>query len=121
MSWTQLAIAVLTLSGAAPPLRQDIDFELVNKAGVSFSHVWVIESGAKSWGQNLIKEPLKDGGSVQIRLANPDSWQAWDLRVQYSKRDCEQWRSLEVPQFKRLTILILPDGRWDAHYEKRNR
>jgi hypothetical protein len=84
--------------------------DLDNKSGYDFAKVWVTKHKTHNW--KLVTNNLKSGSGVEIPIIS----QNYDLRVQYTKGRYEIWEDFDS-KVNRITITILPDKRWQAHYE----
>lgn len=85
-------------------------FDLDNKSGYNFDKVWLAKHSTNNW--KLVTSNLKNGSGIEIPSPN----YVYDLRAQYSRGHYEVWTNFDAST-KRITVSILPDKRWQAHYE----
>lgn len=84
---------------------------IINMSGMDFSNVWVTKHLTHNW--KLVYREMKSGSGFQV----PGPGYNYDLRVQYAKKNYEVWENFD-PSVKRITITVLSDKRWQAHYEQ---
>lgn len=84
---------------------------LINMSGMDFSQVWLAKHGTHNWrNEGSLRNGV--GQTFPINM----EWQSYDIRVQYARGRYEIWEDFGR-NVKRITITILPDKRWQAHYE----
>jgi hypothetical protein len=94
-------------------------FDLVNNSGYLFIGFWLREHQSKKWGEDYLHgKRLESGESVHIYGKGEAA--LWDLRVMYKGQGGKRYEifeDLNLPKVQKITVSIIEQGRWDAHYE----
>lgn len=73
-------IAALCLS-AAPVLAEDLEFLLINDSSVNLQHLYVSETAADTWGEDILgQDILESGMQATVTIADGLSVCDYDLR-----------------------------------------
>ena len=107
MKFGKLAFAAaLTVAGLVSTARAgDQDFALVNKAGVTITHVMVSPHEQKTWGEDIMgKDVLGDDEKVDIKFHCSEDAEYWDLKVIDKDGNEIVWGNLNLLKISKLTI-----------------
>jgi hypothetical protein len=105
-----VAVIGILLLTAGFAQNKALDFTLHNKTGVTIHAIHISPSDKDSWEENIIKEPLEDGESVQIKFSPQETAAIWDLKVGDSEGTGLVWENLKLPTIHELTLKIV-DGK----------
>ena len=98
-------VALLMLSGLAQ--NKVLDFVLHNKTGADIHAIHISPSDTESWEENIIKEVLEDGESIEIKFSPAHSAVKWDLKVGDVEGTGLIWEDLDLSKINELTLKIV--------------
>ncbi len=99
--------ALLLFLGLALPARaeSELDFKLVNRTGYDLKELFIGPTSSEDWGDNILKRPLKDGASIEIKFNPKASAAKWDLKVVYEVDDTSvQWLGYDLKEITTITL-----------------
>src|ERR1700759_1831714 len=79
-----LLLAVGGLYGCAAGIKAEelnLDFKLVNSTGYSIKEVYIAPTSTTDWGDNILKEHLKDGETLKVTFNPKATATKWDFRI----------------------------------------
>jgi hypothetical protein len=102
-------IAVVGILLLAPGFSQNkaLDFILHNKTGVDIHAIHISPSDKNDWEENILKEVLEDGESIQIKFSPSETATLWDLKVGDVDGTGLVWEDLKLPTIHELTLKIV--------------
>jgi hypothetical protein len=99
-----LCVAVM-LGGGALLLAGDQDFKLVNKTGVTITHVYLSPANSSQWGEDVMgKDNLGNGDSVDIAFHRSEKECIWDLKVTDKEGDDIVWEDINLCKAEQITL-----------------
>jgi len=104
-----MVVGILLLT-AGFAQNKALDFTLHNKTGVTIHAIHISPSDKDDWEENILKEELEDGESIQIKFAPQETATLWDLKVGDVVGDGLVWENLKLPTIHDLTLKIV-DGK----------
>lgn len=101
-----LVVGVLIL---APGFAQNkaLDFILHNKTGADIHAIHISPSDKDDWEENILKEVLDDGESIQIKFSPSETAALWDLKVGDAQGTGLVWENLKLATIHELTLKIV--------------
>jgi hypothetical protein len=103
-----LLVALVAAAQAGP----NLDFTLVNKTGYPIKEVYIGPTSSDDWGDNILKESLKDGESLDVTFSPKAKAAKWDLKVVYEDGDKAQWLGYKLEDISKISLF------WDADNQK---
>jgi len=83
----------------------DQDFTLVNKTGVTITHVLVSPHDDNEWGEDVLgKDTLGDDENVEIKFSRHETAEFWDLKVIDKDGHTITWGHLNLLKISKITI-----------------
>ncbi len=83
----------------------DQDFTLVNKTGVTISHVMVSPHDDNNWGEDVLgKDTLGDDESVEIKFSRSETAEYWDLKIIDKDGNSIVWGHLNLLKISKIKI-----------------
>ena len=83
----------------------DQDFTLVNKTGISISHVLVSPHDDNSWGEDVLgKDTLADDDSVEIKFSRHETAEFWDLKIVDKDGNSITWGNLNLLKISKIKL-----------------
>jgi hypothetical protein len=102
-----LAVAALLLAPAASA-DNVLDFKLENRTGYTIKEIYISPSKKDNWGKVVNKNPIKDGGNLNVKWKEAAKAQAYDIKAVYADgAGSPVWYDLDPTTFSRLTL------KWD--------
>ncbi len=93
------------LSSARVARAGDQDFTLVNKTGITISHVLVSPHDDNNWGEDVLgKDTLADDDSVEIKFSRSESAEFWDLKVVDKDGNSIVWANLNLLKISKIKL-----------------
>lgn len=112
-------ILLALLLGLVMPARAelDLDFTLVNKTGYDIKEVYIGPTSVDEWGDNLIKNVLKDGQSLELKFSEKASAEKWDIKVIYSDGETAWWKGYKLTEISKINLFWSADKKSTATVE----
>ena len=99
------ALLVTMIAPSRPAAPNTLDFTLVNKTGITVTHVYVSPSDADVWGDDIMEEDvLQNNESVDIEFDRKETTCSWDLRVTDKDGDHVEWEELNLCKASKITL-----------------
>jgi len=100
---------MLGLAATASAEELNLDFTLVNKTGWAIKEVYVAPTTSTDWEEDLLKEPLKDGESLEISFESEHKSKKWDLRIVWVDEGAPViWKGYDLTEISKLTLFYDP-------------
>ena len=107
-----LAVAALLFAPLASA-QTPLDFTLENRTGYTLKEIYISPSKKDNWGNVVNKNPIKDGGNMNVKWKGTAKTQTYDLKAVYADgAGAPIWYDLDPSQFSRLTL------KWDKAKKK---
>jgi hypothetical protein len=99
-----IAVGFAVLGVSAQAYAGTQDFTLVNQTGVEIHNLYVSESAADSWEEDVLgTDTLADGDSVDINFEGREDC-VWDLMVKNEAGAGVYWRKLDLCKASEVTL-----------------
>jgi hypothetical protein len=108
-------LALAAAAAFAPPAFADsvLDFKLENRTGYTLKEVYISPSKKDNWGKVVNKNPIKDGGHMNVKWKSAATSQSYDLKAVYADgAGSPVWYDLDPTKFSTLTL------KWDKEKKK---
>jgi len=93
------------MSSARVAHAGDQDFTLVNKTGVTITHVLVSPHDDNNWGEDVLgKDTLADDDSVEIRFSRSETSEFWDLKIIDKEGNSIVWGNLNLLKISKVKL-----------------
>ncbi len=102
-------LLLVGLCGHASAEELNLDFKLVNKTGYTISKIYIGPSTQEEWGDNILKEALADGETVDISFDPKATAAKWDIKVIYEDKDTAQWIGLKLTEISKISLFYNAD------------
>ena len=87
----------------------DLDFILANKTGYDIKEIYVGPTSVEDWGDNIIKEVLKDGEALELKFSEKAKAEKWDIKVVYTDGETAWWKGYNLPQIHKISLFWSKD------------
>ncbi len=99
------ALLVTMIAPSRPATPSPLDFALVNKTGITVTHVYVTPTDAEEWGDDIMeKDVLANNESVDIVFDRKETTCSWDLKVTDKDGDDVEWEELNLCKASKITL-----------------
>ena len=103
------SILLLTLAlvlGLVAPAKAELnlDFKLVNKTGYDLKEVYISPTGEDEWGDNVIKETMEDGATLELTFSPKASAAKWDIKCVYTDGETAEWKGYKLTEINKITL-----------------
>lgn len=101
------SVLLLTLLlGLVIPARaeSDLDFTLVNKTGYDIKEVYIGPTTVEEWGDNLLKQVLKDGMALELKFHEKAAAPKWDIKVVYTDGETAWWKGYKLAEINKINL-----------------
>jgi hypothetical protein len=99
------ALLVPTRSAVSATSKSPLDFTLVNRAGLTITHVYVSPHDVDEWGDDIMGEDvIPHTKSVDITFDRSEDSCNWDLKVTDEDDDDIVWESLNLCKASKVTL-----------------
>ena len=104
-------ILVTLLLGLVIPAKAalDLDFTLVNKTGYDIKEVYVGPTTVEEWGDNILKDVLKDGQSLELKFHPKATAEKWDIKVVYTDGETAWWKGYKLTEITKINLFWSKD------------
>ncbi len=99
------ALLVTMIAPSRPATPSPLDFALVNKTGMTVTHVYVSPTHEDHWGDDVMEEDvLANNETVDIEFDTKETVCSWDLKVTDSDGDDVEWEELNLCKASKITL-----------------
>jgi len=99
-----IALASITLQ--ATQQRRNLDFTLVNRAGLTIMEVYLSPTSSDEWGEDVMgKDVLANREKVDIVFSSAETECNWDLKVVDEDDDSIEWTKLNLCTASEITLM----------------
>src|SRR5881227_483276 len=104
-------ILVTLLLGLVMPAKAalDLDFTLVNKTGYDIKEVYVGPTTSDDWGDNVLKDILKDGQGLELKFHPKATAEKWDIKVVYTDGETAWWKGYKLTEISKINLFWSKD------------
>lgn len=104
---------------AQPAAAGEQDFVLVNATGYDIYEVYVSETQAPTWEEDVLgREILPDGGRFTIRFSPSEGACLWDMRAVYEDGEIADWQGFNLCELSVIAVSYDEEtGETTAEYE----
>ena len=100
-----LVILFLGANVSARAAELNLDFTIVNKTGWAIKEIYVAPTSSDNWEENIIKEPLEDGESLEVTFEPSEKTKKWDLRIVWvDEGKPVYWRNYDLTEISKITL-----------------
>jgi hypothetical protein len=105
------ALLLALLLGSVLPAKAqlDLDFTLVNKTGYDIKEVYVGPTTSEDWGDNLLKDVLKDGEGLELKFHEKATAEKWDIKVVYTDGETAWWKGYKLTEIHKINLFWSKD------------
>ena len=106
---------------SATPAYCDIEFQIANNSGVTWTEIWVGPSSNTKWldrDRTMRGEStLRSGRYTTIKLSSVgrENVQYWDIRVDYGNNKHKEWH--EIDMYSDIYQIVI-DKNWKHHFQR---
>ena len=98
-------LLVTMIAPSRPVTPSPLDFALVNKTGMTVTHVYVTPTHEDHGGEDIMEEDvLPNNQSVDIEFDRKETTCSWDLKVTDSDGDDVEWEELNLCKASKITL-----------------
>jgi hypothetical protein len=95
----------------------NLDFTLVNKTGYDIKEIYVGPTSVDEWGDNILKEVLKDGQALELKFHEKASAEKWDIKVIYADGETAWWKGYKLTDITKISLFWSADKKSTATVE----
>src|SRR5438067_12357744 len=106
---TSFLLALLYDLVVAAKAALDLDFTLVNNAGYDIQEVCVGPTTSDDWGDNVLKDILKDGQSLELKFHPKATAEKWDIKVVYTDGETAWWKGYKLTEINKINLFWSKD------------
>lgn len=102
-----LLVAGLVLHCASSVKAEELnlDFKLVNSTGWSIKEVYVAPNSSDEWGDDILKEPLKDGEVLEVKFHPKATATKWDFKIVWvDGGKSVVWHGYKLTDIEKITL-----------------
>jgi hypothetical protein len=110
-----LALLLALVTSAQAELN--LDFTLVNKTGYDIKEIYVGPTSVDEWGDNILKEVLKDGQALELKFNEKASAEKWDIKVIYADGETAWWKGYKLTDITKISLFWSADKKSTATVE----
>ena len=83
----------------------NLDFKLVNSTGWGIKEVYVAPNSSDDWGDSILKEPLKDGETLEVKFHPKATATKWDLKIVWvDGGKSVYWTGYKLTDIEKITL-----------------
>jgi hypothetical protein len=87
----------------------DLDFILANKTGYDIKEIYVGPTTVEEWGNNILKEVLKDGEAIELKFSEKAKAEKWDIKVVYTDGENAWWKGYKLAEIHKINLFWSKD------------
>ena len=85
--------------------ESDLDFALANRTGYDLKEVYIGPTSSDDWGDNILKDILQDGQTLNVSFSRRLTAAKWDIKVVYEVDDTSaQWIGYKLKDITKITL-----------------
>ena len=104
-----LLLALLLGLVMSAKAQLDLDFTLVNKTGYDIKEVYVGPTTVEEWGDNILKDVLKDGQGLELKFHEKATAEKWDIKVIYTDGETAWWKGYKLTEINKINLFWSKD------------
>jgi len=101
---TSFLLALLLCLVVSAKAALDLDFTLVNKTGYDIKEVYVGPTSSDDWGDNVLKDILKDGQGLELKFHPKATAEKWDIKVVYTDGETAWWKGYKLTEITKINL-----------------
>ncbi len=83
----------------------NLDFSLVNSTGWGIKELYIAPSASDDWGTNILKDVLKDGGTLKITFSPKATAAKWDISIVWEVGGKSVvWKGYKLTDISKITL-----------------
>ena len=106
---TSFLLALLLGLVVSAKAALDLDFTLVNKTGYDIKEVYVGPTTSDDWGDNVLKDILKDGQGLELKFHPKATAEKWDIKVVYTDGETAWWKGYKLTEINKINLFWSKD------------